>query len=408
MTFSEFAKMLYPYCGNGVKQSDFVIVITDALLEEPKEDAKDNEHNPVAKYSLSTREKIFSGGSVIGQKQAIAMRQKIYKENFSEYVNALSPDTLDALGKEVAKCGIDANSNDSIGDVCADLFANIIGDIASGDSNNKLAVPVISELNKPFLTEIGEIPHIDLPSSDMSLLIEANGKCPLCRTKPLVTTESGNSLTQYKVVNILPVAPTEADYAIYEELLDSPIDRNSSKNKISLCLECANSYTTLPTKEQCKNLIEIKDKLLRNYLATPIADDMFIEKGIEDVLRGISNASKDDLSEKLEYSAMKIEKKITDVALMIKAGLLAQSYYLHIKGIFSLLEREKDLDFDDVAGNVKATYNRYKKKNLTQEEIFTHLTDWLLGKSQTDNRTACEIVVAFFIQNCEVFDEITE
>ena len=408
MTFSEFAKMLYPYCGNGAKRPDFVIALTDAILEEPKDNADEKEHNPVANYALSTREKIFSGRSAIGHTQAGVMMSKIYKENFSEYINALSPDTLVALKETVVKRGIDVRSNNDIGDVCADLLADIIKGIADADSSSKLAIPVISKLNKEFLTEIGEIPHIALPSSDMDLLMEANVKCPLCRTRPLVKTERDNSLTQYKVVNILPLVPTEADHSIYEELLDSQTDKNSSKNKIPLCLECANSYTTLPTKEQCKNLIEIKDKLLRNHLATPIADDMFIEKGIEDVLRGISNASKDDLSEQLEYSALKIKKKISDVALMIKAESLAQSYYLYIRGIFSLLEREKDLDFDDIAGSVKATFKRLKKQNLTQEEIFTHLTEWFLDKSQTDNRTACEVVVAFFVQNCEVFDEIAE
>jgi len=408
MTFSEFAKMLYPYCGNGANQSDFVIALTDAILEEPKDGVDDKEHNPVASYTLSTREKIFNGGSAIGKKQAIAMRQKIYKENFSEYVNALSPDTLAALEEEVIKRGIDASSNNSIGDVCADLFASIIGDIASGDSSKKSAISVFSEINKAFLTEIGEIPHIDLPNCYMNLLMEANGKCPLCRTKPLVKTERGNSLTQYKVVNILPVAPTEADYTIYEELLDSPIDRNSLENKITLCLECANSYITLPTKEQCKNLMEMKDKLQRNFGASQIADDMHLETGIEEVLRGISDTPKDMIIEKLEYSALKIEKKIYDAALLAKAEGLALRYYQHIKGMFSLLEREKDLDFDDIAGSVKATYKRLKKQNLTQEEIFTHLTEWFLGKSQTDNRTACEVVVAFFVQNCEVFDEITK
>jgi len=407
MTFSEFAKMLYPYCGNGKRQSDFVVSLTDAILEEPKDDAESKEHNPVASYEIGTLEKIFNGNAKIGKQKATAVMQRIYKENFSEYINALSPDTLTALEVEVRNKGIDTESK-NIGDVCADLLASIIDDIAKGKLIEKAIIPTINDLNKPFLTEIGTMSHIGHPNSDINLLMEANRKCPSCRTKPLVTDKGSNSLLQYKIIDILPVTPTEQDHMLFEELLDNPLDRNSFENKIPLCLDCANSYLALPTKEGCRNLIEVKSKLQRNYLAYQIVDDMYLETGIEEVLRGIANTPQDMLAEKLEYSALKIEKKIYDVALMAKAEGLALRYYQHIKGMFSLLEREKDLDFDDVAGNVKATYRRLRKQNLTQEEIFSHLTDWFLNKSQTNNATACEIVVAFFVQNCEVFDEIAE
>ena len=43
---------------------------------------------------------------------------------------------------------------------------------------------------------------------------------------------------------------------------------------------------------------------------------------------------------------------------------------------------------------------------LDQNRIFDSLVDWLNGAIPEASRIACEIVISFFIQNCEVFDEL--
>ena len=40
--------------------------------------------------------------------------------------------------------------------------------------------------------------------------------------------------------------------------------------------------------------------------------------------------------------------------------------------------------------------------------VFDQIVEWVKLKSGNDNRIASEIVVSFFVQNCEVFDAITE
>lgn len=49
-------------------------------------------------------------------------------------------------------------------------------------------------------------------------------------------------------------------------------------------------------------------------------------------------------------------------------------------------------------------------KSKSQETIYYDIVEWLMHKLSLSNdyRTACEIVVAFFVQNCEVFDEISK
>lgn len=36
------------------------------------------------------------------------------------------------------------------------------------------------------------------------------------------------------------------------------------------------------------------------------------------------------------------------------------------------------------------------------------MTDWLNNKTLSISKDACEVVIAFFVQSCEVFDEITK
>ena len=41
-------------------------------------------------------------------------------------------------------------------------------------------------------------------------------------------------------------------------------------------------------------------------------------------------------------------------------------------------------------------------------QIFNQMVDWLMTKTLSESKEACEIVISFFVQNCEVFREITE
>lgn len=49
---------------------------------------------------------------------------------------------------------------------------------------------------------------------------------------------------------------------------------------------------------------------------------------------------------------------------------------------------------------------------MSQSDVIDYLTDWIRNKTNlgTDSRPACNAVVAFFIQNCEVFhkDEVSK
>ncbi|MGV3205655.1 ABC-three component system protein [Streptococcus suis] len=55
-------------------------------------------------------------------------------------------------------------------------------------------------------------------------------------------------------------------------------------------------------------------------------------------------------------------------------------------------------------------FTQLANTNLSQPEIVENLANWLLNQSKLSNGhlDACKIIVSYFIQNCEVFNEITE
>ena len=54
-----------------------------------------------------------------------------------------------------------------------------------------------------------------------------------------------------------------------------------------------------------------------------------------------------------------------------------------------------------------AIYKRLKKAKKTNMEIFNEIVDKIHRVSLQEN-TYCQIVVAYFVQSCEVFDAVTE
>ena len=61
-----------------------------------------------------------------------------------------------------------------------------------------------------------------------------------------------------------------------------------------------------------------------------------------------------------------------------------------------------------ICSEVKAAYLSIKKMTDDQNIIFNKMVEWLKFKTQEITNDACEIVISYFIQNCEVFDEITK
>ncbi len=404
MTFSEFAKMLYPFCGKGNKTSDFVISLFANIMEDPpnnddvQKDLND-EYNPFAKLHINTLEKIYGGSREISEKRASIVLNHLDKEKFNEYINNLPLDTISLLSNALHDYGIDVEDLEVPGK-CSDIFASIIKD----RSNPGFIVSISTGLVPASLNYSNTI-----PGSDLYLLMEASSMCPLCG-KPLIGDKNNNSLNGYNITYIVPSALAEEQETELEDLVDSSANSEALYNKIALCLTCANRYTSHTARDEYMQLMDIKDRLHRNFAAFETLDKLYLEEQIETVLRQISTASLEQLSDKLNYNALRVREKISgsNVPLLIKIEGYVVPYYNFIKSVFSQLEREGTLYFKDVAYDVRRSYRKLQSSGLSQDEIYTQLVNWFKNKTNAQSILACEIIVAFFVQNCEVFHALTE
>ena len=246
-----------------------------------------------------------------------------------------------------------------------------------------------------------------IPESDLYLLMEAGSVCQSCG-KTLVNINNGHSLAGYAITEIVPANPSQEVSEELGDLLDS-LPAQLSDNRIALCLDCSNRHIRHTTRDECLTLKQTKEKLRRDFDAATMLDKMYLEEQIEAVLRKIPVESAEEITETLEYDALRVRDKIhSNVPLIIKTEGFVVQYYQFIKTVFAQMEREGVIDFDAVASDVKRSFRKLESNGYSQEEIYAHLVDWFMKKTNTKSKPPCEIVVAFFVQNCEVFHALSK
>lgn len=336
MTFSDFAQMLYPFCGGGDKTSDFVLSLFANIMEDPLTDVdvqKDlnGEYNPFAAMDTGTLGKFYNGSRKISKPNAGKVIAHLDKGKFEDFIASLPVDTISLLKDALRTRGYNVNDFD-VPNKCADIFASILENCTSQNFSlvSATILPASSTINNA------------VPDSDLYLLMEVNSLCPSCG-KPLVSEKNSKSLSAYKITDIIPLRPSDAQVAELGELID--INSNASNYKIALCLECANRYNSHTTRDECAQLMDIKDRLHRNYVALDSLDKMYLEEQIESVIRQIDGVPLEQLSDMLIYKALRVREKISNPPLIIKTEGFVVPYYGFIKSIVPPLVKTTILSF---------------------------------------------------------------
>jgi len=132
-----------------------------------------------------------------------------------------------------------------------------------------------------------------------------------------------------------------------------------------------------------------------------------IEDEVKIVLDKLAQDKRADIKKELKYTPTSFKKKIEeDNHELIDKVEYNVIYYYVIRDYFAELEGGNDATFEKIAKRFRKHYEKLNKAGLSQDDIHDELTDMLATKSGA-TRTTCEKVVAFFIQHCEVYDEIT-
>lgn len=248
--------------------------------------------------------------------------------------------------------------------------------------------------------------------SDISLFEEVNHRCPLCNEK-LVINNRNSFLYRFSIVHIYPVYLSGDKKTSFDSFrYKNPDDLNSDKNRICLCDRCAYKYLLNPTITIYDKLYRIKKKYLKNSDIDEITMDVQINDKISKVLTGLKTADPSSYDfNKFKFSPVNVHKKIKpdNQILLNTISSDVSMFYQYIRERLSVLDDEGK-SFNLIATQIKVCFQELDLKNLSQEDIFYGLVKWIMDDQVLDNNycDAVRIVISYFVQNCEVFYEISE
>ena len=267
-----------------------------------------------------------------------------------------------------------------------------------GDDARFLAEVFLYAANRPNKKRADDIVEYE----DAPLLAEANYECPLCHKK-LVETVKNLPIKKYRITQIFPDSLDEDTATLFDAAYKAPSRLDTPENLIALDEECSDRYLLSPTVEEYKKLRETKEILTRNFAAKAVVNTIQLEEDIRTVLDALSTIRSESELVQLEYDALRIDEKFKPENFILKTETQIQvvMYYRYIEKVFS----ESEVDFDMIATEIRLSSKNLENSGMSQAEVIAALSEWIRNKAGLgpDGQFACNIVVSFFIQNCEVF-----
>lgn len=197
--------------------------------------------------------------------------------------------------------------------------------------------------------------------------------------------------------------------AIYEVgIIDKKKDPKVD-NLLAFCPSCHGTYMFDSNKKRCKELARIKKILVAHKQSMKLLDGMPLEKEIIGVISRIKNLKEKDLLDpSLDPKDIR-DKLVPDdnLALYKTVKGYVDTYYVTLKEIITSADKRGEIDYGEVQDQMKAIYKRLKKANKSNVEIFNEISE-KVHKVSLQEDIYCQIVVAYFIAKCEVFDAISE
>lgn len=179
-------------------------------------------------------------------------------------------------------------------------------------------------------------------------------------------------------------------------------------NLLAFCPQCQATYSMDTNPTLLKDLKRIKKMLIASNQSSLLLEPMPLEKGIVGVIRKIKKLGEKDLLD-ASLDPKEIRDKIDPAAyfaLYRTVKTYVDTYYVTLKKIITNADKRGEIDYDAVQDQMKAIYKRLKKAGKNHLEIFEAITE-KVHKISLQEEVYCQIVVAFFIAKCEVFDPAT-
>ena len=246
-------------------------------------------------------------------------------------------------------------------------------------------------------------------SDDRLHFLEVNGLCPLCGN-PLLRNK-GKKTKIYEIAHVYPNSPTPEELIILDGVTVFGNNSESFQNKIALCLNCHKNYDFHKNVEEYNKLLNKKRELYNAMVAKTELASIEMPQRLEFLLKKISTIDISSVNKtELRLTPLEIKQKFlpSESILRMKVTAYVTEYYAFIRNYFKNLEEVKILNFSLLATTIRLAYQTTLESLESKDKIFDALVGWLLSKTNTNDKGCAEIVVSYFIQNCEVFDEVAE
>lgn len=243
---------------------------------------------------------------------------------------------------------------------------------------------------------------------ELFLLEEVDSICPVCGIS--LINKQVKKKKQFEIAHIYPNSPTKKEV---KELMGVERLGNNSEdivNWIALCPKCHKEYDFHKTKDEYLEMLWRKKRLLSNSDTKRQLSEKNIESELSLIIANLCNLNQSDLENisPLSYDALCVSEKISNALLCRDISSKVVDYYLFIKEQFEIQElSNKKSSLELIAANIKHAYHICKAKGLDENQIFSNLCNWLISKIHCDN-TSAQIIIAFFVQNCDAYEKLSK
>jgi len=182
------------------------------------------------------------------------------------------------------------------------------------------------------------------------------------------------------------------------------MDFNSGENML-LCLECAGKVQS--SVEEKAEMIRRKERMQEHYDTRDAISANRLSGEIKELLALISKG--EPLTESaLRMIPLKVEQKISEKQLLRKIlNNVVDGMYEMVNDAIEQLAAENKINVKEFRRSIKRMFEDAEDTAHSQSDIFNELVQYLYARSGMKYYEACEILISYFVQSCEVFHEIT-
>ena len=386
----------------GFMRELFAKIVCEPFSEEDIDSDENDDYYPFsALCGESQAKKVYKGERMLPKALARFVVSHYSPSKLIEYIDDMGDFVKENLCKALVKEGITCHI-DNVGDIVADILYRFIEVAIDENDTIDTGIKVQTVIN---------IEDDTVVNRDILLLDEVSNLCPLCRRK-LLLSNGKNIVKKYSVVQIFPDNLSRDDYLTFNKIHSIKDQYDSPDNRIPLCSDCALAYRNEITIDKFKQLVEIKRIFVKRQKLQQSISNINLEDSIQEIINGLIAVTLDTQFLPLDMRAVRIGKKIPSSKVILKNTICDDvvHYYKYIENLFKLADEKKTNTFNTIATEVKLVFEKIESSGLLQEDMFDEMVNWLLQKTGLDARHTmpARIIISFFVQNCEVFHEISK